>query len=110
MFMIFSLIFFHDLNFVNCKVSTSISKDVEIEIDLAAEEVDNRDAKKTTAFRIGAYKPTACGKTCKRQRKLTSTVWENFTFLEFDEVDNLWFECKKCGKCIMGIPSMGLGI
>jgi len=66
--------FFSDLNFLNCRVMASISNDGEpspIEIDSNAEEVDSKNAKKATT---GAYKPTACGKTCKRQRKLTSTV------------------------------------
>ena len=89
----------------------SISKDVEsspIEIDSVVEEVDNRDAKKTTTLRTGAYKPAVCGRTYKCQRKLTSTVWENFTFLELDEEGNLWCKCKKCGKRTVGIASMGL--
>ena len=66
-----------DMIYLHYKVMASISKDVRpssIEIDSVAEEVDSRDARKTTILRTGAYKPVACGKTCKHQRKLTSTV------------------------------------
>ena len=79
----------------------SLSKEVEsspIEIDTGAEEVNGRDSKRTTSLRSVAYKPAACGKTHKRQRKLTSTVCENFTLMEPDQDGNLWCKCKKCGQ------------
>ena len=91
----------------------SLSKEVEsspIEIDSGAEEVNGRDAKRTTSIRTGAYKPVACGKTHKRQRKLTSIVWENFTSMEPDQEGNLCVNVRNVGKYIAVIASMGLGI
>ena len=104
--------FFSDLNFLNCKVMASISKDGEpspIEIDSNAEEVDSKNAKKATTLRTGTYKSAACGKTYKRQRKLTSTVRENYTFLEPDKEGNLWCKCKKCGQVYSGDSKYGTG-
>jgi len=63
----------------------SLSKEVEsspIEIDSGAEEVNSKDPRRAPILRTGAYRPTACGKAHKRQRKLTSPVWDNFTFME----------------------------
>ena len=73
----------------------SLSKEVEqspLEIDSSTEEVNSKDTERTNIFRTGAYKPAACGKTHKCQRKLTSPVWDNFTFMEPDEEGNIW--CK----------------
>jgi len=90
----------------------SLSKEVEsspIEIDSGAEEVNSRDPKRTPILRTGAYKPVTCGKTHKRQRKLTSTIRENFTFIEPDEEGNLWCKCKKCGQVYSGDSKYGTG-
>jgi len=79
----------------------SLSKEFEsspIEIDSGAEEVNSNDPKSTSILRTGAYKPAACGKTHKCQRKLTSPVWDNFTFIEPDDEGNLWCKCKKCDQ------------
>ena len=84
----------------------SLSKDIDsspIKIDLVVEEADKR----TTTLRTGAYKPIACAKTCKCQRKLTSTVWANFTLLELDEEGNLWCKCKKRGLVYNGDSKHG---
>ena len=70
----------------------SLSKEVEsspIEIDSGVEEVNSKDPRRTSILRTGAYKPAACGKTHKCQTKLTSPVWDNFTFMELDEEGNL---------------------
>ncbi|KAJ8435442.1 hypothetical protein Cgig2_012563 [Carnegiea gigantea] len=64
--LVFLDFFFSDLNFLNCKVIASISKDDEpssIQIDSAAKEVDSKNAKKATTLRIGAYKLAAYCKT-----------------------------------------------
>jgi len=59
-------------------------------------EVNGREAKWPTTIQTGAYKPRAndagVGKPPKRQRKLTSTVWEYYEFLPPDEEGNLF--CK----------------
>jgi len=76
----------------------SLLKEVKsspIEIDSGAKEVNNRDAKKATILRTRAYKPAACSKTSKHQRKLASTVWTNFNVMEPNEESNLRCKCKK---------------
>jgi len=61
--------------------------DVSVPIDLESNgeeevaEIDSRQAKNATAIPTGLYKPMADGKPLKRQRKLTSTVWEHYDFL-----------------------------
>ena len=69
----------------------SLLKEVKsspIEIDLGANEVNNRDAKKATILRTRAYKPAACNKTRKHQKKLASIVWTNFNVMEPNEESN----------------------
>jgi len=64
-----------------------LSKEVEsspIEIDSGVEEVNSKDPRRTSILRTRAYKLSH-----KRQRKLTSPVWGNFTFMEPNEEGNL---------------------
>ncbi|KAJ8428776.1 hypothetical protein Cgig2_014384 [Carnegiea gigantea] len=58
-------------------------------------EIDNRHARKTITIQTSAYKPVAGGKPPKRQRKLTSIVWEHYEFLELGEDGNLFYKCEK---------------
>ena len=80
-----------------------------IDVDSNGEEevAESRDARKTTTVQTGAYKPVADGKPPKRQRKLTSTVWEHYQFLEPDKDGNLFCKCKKCGQAYPGDSKYG---
>jgi len=61
-------------------------------------------------LKTGSYKPhTAISKPPKRQRKLTSTVWEHYEFLPPDEEGNLFCKCKKCGQIYPGDSKYGTG-
>ena len=87
----------------------SILKDVElspIELASVAEVVNSRDARSTTLITV-TYKQATCGKTCKHQRKLTSIVWEKFSFFEPNEEGNLWCKRKKCGLVYSGNSKYG---
>ena len=60
-------------------------------------ETDNRLARKTITIQSSANKLVAGGKPPKCQRKLTSTVWEHYEFVELDEDCNLFCKCEKRG-------------
>lgn len=76
-------------------------------------EVNSEKANRPTTIRIGAYKPQATvggvGKSPKRQRKLTSSVWEYYEFLPLDKEGNLFCKCKKCGQTYPGDSRYGTG-
>ena len=59
----------------------SVPIDVESNGEEEVAEIDSRQGKKVTAVPTGLYKPVADGKPLKRQRKLTSTVWEHYDCL-----------------------------
>ncbi|KAJ8428777.1 hypothetical protein Cgig2_014385 [Carnegiea gigantea] len=60
-----------------------------IDVDSNGEEevakTDNKHARKTTTIQTGAYKKVGDDKPPKHQRKLTSTIWEHYEFLEPNE-------------------------
>ena len=55
---------------------------VRIDVDSNGQEdvaeIDSRHARKTISVHIGTYKPIVDGKPPKRQRNLTSTIWEHY--------------------------------
>ena len=61
-------------------------------------EIDSRDSRRTTTVQTGAYKPMADINPPKHQRKLTSTVWKHYQFLEPNQNGNLFCKYKKCGQ------------
>jgi len=79
------------------------------EVNVAEVEVDSRHARKTTTLRTDSYKPLAGGKPPKGQRKLTSSVWQHYEFLEPDVDGNLFCKCKKCGQMYPGDSKYGTG-
>ena len=79
------------------------------EVNVAEVEVDSRHARKTATLRIGSYKPLADGKPPKCQRKLNSSMWEHYEFLELDVDGNLFCKCKKCGQMYPGDCKYGTG-
>ena len=72
-------------------------------------EVESREPKTDATTRTGVYKPSSSaagvGKPPKRQRKLTSPVWEHYEFLPPDEEGNLFCKCKNCGQTYTGDSS-----
>jgi len=75
-----------------------------IDVDSYGEDVNKvysreAKAKRPATIQIGQYKHTSIalgdGKRPKRQRKLTSGVWEHYEFLPPDEEGNLFYKCKK---------------
>jgi len=70
-------------------------------------ETDSRTIKKTTNILASGYKLVADGKPPKRQRKLTSTIWEHYEFLKPDEDGNLFCKFKKCGQVYHGESKHG---
>ena len=72
-------------------------------------ETDSGATKKAANIPAGVYKPVADGKPPKRQRKLTSNVWEHYEFLKPDADGNLFCKCKKCGQVYPGESKHGTG-
>lgn len=94
----------------NSKMASVEDNVMPIDVDSNGEEevAESRDARKTTTVQTGAHKPVADGKPPKCQRKLTSTVWEHYQFLEPDEDGNLFCKCKKCGQVYPGDSKYGI--
>ena len=95
-------------------MASNYEDSIPIDVDSNGEEVvevDSRDPKKAATTQIGVYKPTSSaggvGKPPKRQRKLTSTVWEHYEFLPPDAEGNLLCRCKHCGQTYPGDSSYG---
>ena len=86
----------------------SVPIDVESNREEEVVEIDSRHFKKFPTIHTGLYKPVADSKPLKRQRKLTSTVWKHYDFLEPYEDGNLFCKCKKCGQVSPGKVNMGL--
>jgi len=89
-------------------------EDISVPIDVESNgeevaEIDSRQAKKATTIHTGLYKLVADGKPFKRQRKLTSTVWEHYDFLEPDRDGNLFVKYKKCGQLYPRESKHGIG-
>ncbi|KAL2925757.1 Zinc finger BED domain-containing protein RICESLEEPER 3, partial [Bienertia sinuspersici] len=65
------------------------------------------DSKKKNSNAISLTKPST---NFKRQRKLTSDVWENFEFLDVpDAQGNLLCKCKICGQRYNAESRQGTG-
>jgi len=75
-----------------------MSIDVDSNGEEEVAETDSWNAKKTTKVQACTYKTMADGKPPKHQKKLTSTVWEHYEFLEPNEDCSLFCKCKKCGQ------------
>jgi len=97
-------------------MASNFEDSIPIDVDSNGEEVvevDSRDPKKAATAQIGVYKPTSSaggvGKPPKRQRKLTSNVWEHYEFLPPDGEGNLLCRCKHCGQTYPGDSSYGTG-
>ncbi|KAJ9547236.1 hypothetical protein OSB04_019779 [Centaurea solstitialis] len=72
------------------------------------EEVPAVTSKK--AKKASNLKPLLCGKPVKRQRKLTSTVWDDFELIdELDVNGNMQCKCKRCGVKYIAESSHGTG-
>ena len=81
--------------------------DVESNGEEEDAEIDSRQGKRATAIPTSLYKPVADGKLLKRQRKLTSRVWEHYEFLQPDQDGNLFVKCKNCGQLYPGESKHG---
>ena len=108
------------LSFLFCEMQIEMASNCEdltpIDVDSnggEVAEVDNRDLKRDVTTRTGVYKPRSfaggIGKPPKRQRKLTSTVWEHYEFLPPDGEGNLLCRCKHCGQTYPGDSSYRTG-
>ncbi|KAJ8422525.1 hypothetical protein Cgig2_002554 [Carnegiea gigantea] len=63
----------------------SIPIEVDSNGDEEVAEIDSMPIQKTATVQAGTYKPVVDGKPLKRQRKLTSNVWEHYEFLQPSE-------------------------
>ena len=88
-------------------MASNYEHSMPIDVDAYGEDVAEVDSKEANAKAkkptlIGQHKPSSTalsdGKPPKRQRKLTSGVWEHYEFLPPDEEGNLFCKCKKCGQ------------
>lgn len=93
-----------------------------IPINLSADEVEEEvgsasaDRPEVQAYSskkgkdASKLKPILSGKPVKRQRKLTSTVWDGFEMIdELDLNGNIQCKCKKCGVKYIAESSHGTG-
>jgi len=88
-------------------------EDISVPIDVKSNgeevaEIDSRQATKTSTIHTGLYKPVADGKPLKRRRKLTSTVWEYYDFLEPDQDGNCLLSVRNVGNFTLGKVNMAL--
>lgn len=75
--------------------------------DEVEQEVGSASAVRPDASK---HKPVLSGNLGKRQRKLTSTVWEDFEMIdELDINGNIQCKCKKCGVKYIAESSHGTG-
>lgn len=71
---------------------------------------DSKTTKATNDKGQRKQKPNLSGNTLKRQRKLTSPVWDNFTIIdELDVNGNIQCQCNRCGSKYVAESSHGTG-
>lgn len=77
----------------------TVESDDEVEVD------DNG-----TPYTAAKLKPNLTGNLRKRQRKLTSSVWDHFVMIdELDNMGRMQCQCLKCGVKYIGESSHGTG-
>jgi len=85
------------------------------EVEEKATDVDMPEVPVTVAVskkakKASKLKPILLGKPVKRQRKLTSSVWDDFEMIdELDVNGNIQCKCKRCGVKYIAESSHGTG-